>query len=89
MYSTWLQRKYGWGILWDARHDINFTFVEVDKYEGEGTGPAYSINQCKEHLKDHLFGVTSVTIISDELPNIESNWLGVYPTDMHELFGNG
>ena len=27
----------------------------------------------------------SITIISDELPNIESNWLGVYPTDIHEL----
>ena len=50
--EVWLGNIVGY-----ARHDINFTFVEVDKYEGEGTGPAYSINQCKEHLKDHLFGL--------------------------------
>ena len=69
-----------------AHPDINFTFVEVDKYEGEGTGPAYSINQCKEHLQRPFIWVTADTIISDELPNIESNWLGVYPTDIPELY---
>ena len=69
-----------------AHPDINFTFVEVDKYEGEGTGPAYSINQCKKYLQRPFIWVTADTIISDELPNIESNWLGVYPTDIPELY---
>ena len=39
-----------------AHPDRIFKFVEVDKYEGEGTGPAYSINQCKEHLQRPFIG---------------------------------
>ena len=69
-----------------AHPDINFTFVDVDKYEGDGTGPAYSINQCKKHLQRPFIWVTADTIISDELPKLDGNWLGVYPTDIPELY---
>ena len=63
-----------------------FKFVEVDKYKGEGTGPAYSINQCKEYLQRPFIWVTADTIISDELPKIDNNWLGLYPTSIPELY---
>ena len=69
-----------------AHPDRKFKFVEVDKYEGEGTGPAYSINQCKEHLQRPFIWTTADTIISDELPKIDTNWLGVYPTGIPELY---
>jgi choline kinase/mannose-6-phosphate isomerase-like protein (cupin superfamily) len=69
-----------------AHPNVNFTFVNVDKYEGEGTGPAYSINQCKEHLQRPFIWVTADTIISDKLPKLDGNWLGVYPTDIPELY---
>ena len=39
-----------------AHSDRNFTFVTVDRYEGDGTGPGYSISQAKKYYKDHLFG---------------------------------
>ena len=68
-----------------AHPDRTFKFVEVDKYEGEGTGPAYSINQCKEYLQRPFIWVTADTIISDELPKIDNNWLGLYPTSIPEL----
>ena len=35
------------------------------------------INQCKEHLQDHLFG-QQLTIVSDELPKMVQ--FRVYPT---------
>ena len=63
-----------------------FKFVEVDKYKGEGTGPAYSINQCKEYLQRPFIWVTADTVISDELPKIDNNWLGLYPTSIPELY---
>jgi NDP-sugar pyrophosphorylase family protein/mannose-6-phosphate isomerase-like protein (cupin superfamily) len=69
-----------------AHPDRTFKFVEVDKYEGEGTGPAYSINKCKEHLQRPFIWTTADTIISDELPKIDTNWLGVYPTGIPELY---
>ena len=62
------------------------TFVEVDKYEGEGTGPAYSINSCKQYLQRPFVWVTADTIISDELPKIDNNWLGLYPTSIPALY---
>ena len=33
-----------------AHPERKITFVEVDKYMGPGTGPGYSILQCKDHL---------------------------------------
>tara|TARA_R110001583_G_scaffold68490_1_gene194778 strand:- start:969 stop:2885 length:1917 start_codon:yes stop_codon:yes gene_type:complete len=69
-----------------AHPDRNFKFVEVDKYEGKGTGPAYSINQCKEYLQRPFIWTTADTIILDELPKIDTNWLGVYPTGIPELY---
>ena len=69
-----------------AHPNRKFKFVEVDKYEGEGTGPAYSINKCKEYLQRPFIWVTADTIISDELPTIDTNWLGVYPTGIPELY---
>jgi len=69
-----------------AHPERTFKFVMVDKYEGVGTGPSYSINQCKEYLQRPFIWVTADTIISDELPNIDDNWLGVYPTGIPELY---
>tara|TARA_R110000851_G_scaffold15070_2_gene50283 strand:- start:595 stop:2499 length:1905 start_codon:yes stop_codon:yes gene_type:complete len=69
-----------------AHPERTFKFVEVDNYEGVGTGPAYSINQCKEYLQRPFIWVTADTIISDELPILDGNWLGVYPTGIPELY---
>ena len=69
-----------------AHSDRKFKFVKVDKYKGVGTGPAYSINQCKEHLQKPFIWTTADTIVLDELPRIDTNWLGVYPTGIPELY---
>ena len=69
-----------------AHTDRVFKFVEVDNFEGEGTGPAYSINQCKEYLQRPFIWITSDIVISDELPLLSENWLGLYPTDTPELY---
>jgi len=69
-----------------AHPDRNFTFVIVDKYEGEGTGPGYSISQAKKHLQRPFIWVTADTVITDDLPPVEYNWLGLYPTSIPELY---
>jgi choline kinase/mannose-6-phosphate isomerase-like protein (cupin superfamily) len=69
-----------------AHPDRTFKFVEVDKYEGDNTGPAYSINQCKEYLQRPFIWTTADTIVSDTLPKIDDNWLGLYPTSIPELY---
>ena len=69
-----------------AYPERNFTFVTVDKYEGRGTGPGYSIKQAKEHLQRPFIWTTADTVITDDLPKAECDWIGLYPTSMPELY---
>ena len=69
-----------------AHPERNFIFVEVDKYHGPGTGPSYSINKCREYLQRPFIWAAVDTIITDKLPAIDTNWLGVYPTGIPELY---
>jgi choline kinase/mannose-6-phosphate isomerase-like protein (cupin superfamily) len=69
-----------------AHPDRNFTFVTVDKYDGEGTGPGYSISQAKKYLQRPFVWVTADTVVIDDFPSADYNWLGVYPTSMPELY---
>jgi mannose-6-phosphate isomerase-like protein (cupin superfamily) len=66
--------------------DRNFIFCQVDKIEGEGTGPGYSIRACKKHLQRPFYFVVADCMIRDELPPLSCNWLGVYPTGIPELY---
>ena len=69
-----------------AHSDRNFTFVTVDRYEGDGTGPGYSISQAKKYLQRPFIWVTADTIVTDDLPPVEYNWLGLYPTSIPQLY---
>lgn len=41
-----------------------FTFVDIDKIEGKGSGPGYSLMCCKDHLQCPFYFVSCDTIIS-------------------------
>lgn len=69
-----------------AHPNRTFKFVKVDKYVGEGSGPAYSISKCKEYLQRPFVWVTGDTIVTDELPAVNENWLGIYPTSIPQLY---
>lgn len=61
--------------------DRNFTFVEVDKYQGPGAGPGYSLLQCRPHL-DCPFIFTSIdTLFDTKLETPEGDWVGVQNVD--------
>jgi CTP:phosphocholine cytidylyltransferase-like protein len=54
------------------------TFVEVDNYDGEGSGPGYSLLCCKQELQCP-FVFTSADTLIQESPSFESiseNWIG-------------
>jgi choline kinase/quercetin dioxygenase-like cupin family protein/thiamine kinase-like enzyme len=69
-----------------AHPNRNFEFVEVDDFKGENTGPSYSINKCKEYLQRPFYWVTCDIIITENLPKIDNNWIGVCPTSITELY---
>ena len=50
--------------------DWNIEFVEVDKYEGEGSGPGYSIIKAQELIKGPFYFFCNDGIITDNIEDI-------------------
>jgi choline kinase/mannose-6-phosphate isomerase-like protein (cupin superfamily) len=69
-----------------AHPDRKFTFVHVDKWENPNVGPGYSTLKCKQHLQKPFYIITADCLIDSELPSIDGNWLGVYPTSYPEKY---
>lgn len=63
-----------------------FTFVTVDNYDGEGSGPGYSSLQCADHLQRPFYFVTVDCIVDSKIPHLDGNWLGVCPTAYPEKY---
>jgi len=63
-----------------------FTFVNIDNYDQEGSGPGYSALQCKQHLQRPFYFVVADCIIDSKMPHLDGNWLGVYPTSYPEKY---
>ncbi len=69
-----------------AYPDRKFTFVEVDKYSGPGSGPGYSLLACKKHLQSPFIFCTADTIVLEDIPEIDENWLGIAPVHETEQY---
>jgi len=58
----------------------NFTFVEIDNYDGDGSGLGYTLNKCRKYLQSEFIFISNDTIITDELPSLQkmsfNNWVG-------------
>lgn len=60
-----------------AYPERNFTFVEIDKYIGPGTGPGYSLLQCKSYLQSPFIFFAADTMVLEEIPPPDHNWFGI------------
>lgn len=65
---------------------LTFTFIEVDKYMGPGTGPGYSLLQCKKALQCPFILFTADTIVLEEIPPPDKNWFGIAPVKNPEKY---
>ena len=65
-----------------AHGNRQIEFVDVDKYEGNGSGLGYTMLAAKELLNEEFIFIPNDTIIENENiqldPSIEGNWFGVY-----------
>ena len=58
--------------------DRKIKFVEVDKFSGEGSGPGYSLLQCKQELQCPFVFVPIDTFLDKDIKlKVENNWIGV------------
>ncbi len=68
-----------------AHYDRKFIFVDVDNYDKPGSGPGYSLSLCRPYLSDSFY-LSTVDCLIDEVPDIDSDWIGTYPTDNPSLY---
>lgn len=60
-----------------AHYDRQFTFVHVDNFDGPGSGPGLSMSMCRPHLQQPFYLSTIDTIVTNPVPDLTYNWLGV------------
>lgn len=65
-----------------AYPERKFRFVIVKKFVGPGTGPGYGLLECKKFLECPFIFLTSDTIVSEDIPSLDENWMGIAP--VHE-----
>lgn len=60
-----------------AHPDKKIKFVDVDNYQGPGSGPGYSMWCCKEHLQQPFYLVTADSFLGSKAPDLNCDWIGV------------
>ena len=69
--------------------DKNIKFVDVDPYEGNGSGTAYSTKCCKDYLQRPFYWTVCDNYINDEIQNLNltnKNWISIKDTNCPELY---
>lgn len=65
-----------------AHPDRQFRFVDVDNFEGIGSGPGYSLLCCREYLQKPFYFVSCDTMWDNALDfSLSENWLGIARID--------
>lgn len=66
--------------------DKNITYVDVDNFDGAGSGPGYSLLCCKDELQEPFVFTSVDTLVTDDIDimSIEENWLGVSLVEKEE-----
>ncbi|MBI3293354.1 MAG: NTP transferase domain-containing protein [Deltaproteobacteria bacterium] len=56
-------------------------FITVDNYSGPGSGPGTSLLACREAVTGPFYTISCDTLVTDPIPSIDTNWIGVAPVD--------
>jgi dTDP-glucose pyrophosphorylase len=65
-----------------AHPDLQFIYIKVDKFEGDGSGPGYSLLCCRQYLQKPFYFVSCDTLWDNDLDfSLSDNWLGVAHVD--------
>ena len=69
-----------------AHSDRKIKFVEIDNISAPGSGPGYSLLCCKKHLELPFIFSSVDTIVEENIPLPDHNWLGVAPVNRTEEY---
>ena len=63
-----------------------FNFVDVDKYQGNGSGLGYSILKCQKELQCPFIFSSNDTIVLENIPKPDKNWMGQTNLDDNSIY---
>lgn len=65
--------------------DRRITYVDIENYDGAGSGPGFSLLSCREHLQCPFLFTSVDTLIQESYPlDLEYDWVGVSSIDSAE-----
>lgn len=64
----------------------NFTFVEVEPFEGKGSGLGLTMLLCKQHLQCPFIFCSNDTIVLENIPVPSCNWMGYAEIENQEQY---
>ena len=66
--------------------DKKITYIDVDNFDGIGSGPGYSLLCCKQELQEPFVFTSVDTLVGEDidLMSIDENWLGVSPVEKED-----
>jgi dTDP-glucose pyrophosphorylase len=68
-----------------AHPDREITFVDIENFDGPGSGPGLSLSCCRSHLQRPFYFVSCDTLWDGALPMpLDHNWLGVAPVPVEQ-----
>lgn len=59
---------------WYPKRDI--AFIEIDNYEGPGSGLGYTISKCRDELQCPFIFISNDTIVLEDIPKPSKNYVG-------------
>lgn len=69
-----------------ACKDKKITIIDVNPYEGEGSGLGYSINCCKKYLQKPFIFCSCDTLVNEKIYELKYNWMGWDDRDNKEQY---
>ena len=69
-----------------AHSDRKIQFVEIDNISGPNSGPGHSLLCCKNYLKLPFIFSSVDTIVQEDIPIPDHNWMGVSPVKKTEEY---
>ena len=69
-----------------AHSTRSFRFVVAENWDNPKTDPGHSVWCCKNLLQRPFYINAVDSIVEGEIPHIDGNWLGIYPTDCPEKY---
>ena len=57
---------------------LKFNFVEIENYDGPGSGPGASLIECEKYLEDEFVLIPTDAFVGESITDDWStNWMGV------------